>query len=81
MANNNNGNNKGSTIMAIIVIILILVGIGYFMGGGSSSSSNGEVRCWYCSKVIYNNGRAIHCSHKSLNTYICNYCGKTNVIK
>lgn len=42
---------------------------------------SGEIRCWYCSKVIYNNGRAIHCTHDYSNTYICDYCGTSNVIK
>lgn len=77
----NNNNSKTSIIIGVIIVVLILAGLGSCVGGNSSSSSSGEVRCWYCSKVIYNNERAIHCTHKSLNTYTCDYCGTDNVIK
>ena len=36
-------------------------------------------RCWYCGKVIFSDGRAIHATHKYLETYECDYCGKSNV--
>lgn len=36
-------------------------------------------RCWYCSKVIFSDGRPIHATHKYLDTYECDYCGKSNV--
>lgn len=48
--------------------------------GRSNNKSNKEVRCAYCSKVIWSNGRPIHCSHEFLNTYKCSYCGFKNVI-
>lgn len=73
---------KSSTVLRIVIVLLIVWGIWFFFFiNNSSDSTNGEVRCWYCSKVIYNNGRAIHCTHKNLNTYTCDYCGKSNVIK
>ena len=58
------------------------------LGGTNSSPSiivknqtiNNSIRCWYCSKVIYNNGVAIHCTHKFDRTYTCDYCGKDNLI-
>lgn len=79
------GVNQKSGFKTILVIICIILFIG-LIGKACNSSSNsqnssGEVRCWYCSKVIYNNDRAIHCSHKYQNSYECDYCGKTNVIK
>lgn len=41
-----------------------------------------EQRCWYCSKVIVNSsGTVIHATHDALDMYICDYCGKTNVVK
>lgn len=71
-----------------IFIITILAFIGFIFlcnscsgNNTSSKSSDGSVRCSYCEKVIYNNGRAIHCTHKYLNTYKCDYCGHSNVIK
>lgn len=83
---NSNKTKKGSlgcgTVIAIIAAIIILLGI---FGGDSdssgSSSNYGEVRCWYCGKVIYNDGRAIHCTNEYSNTYTCDYCDKSNVIK
>ena len=36
-------------------------------------------RCWYCGKVIFSDRRAIHATHKYLDTYECDYCGKPNV--
>lgn len=84
MANNNNSNGggKGTVVIAVIIILFLLYALGSCTGGSSGgSNADGEVRCWYCSKVIYNNGRAIHCTNKYLNTYTCDYCGKTNVIK
>ena len=36
-------------------------------------------RCWYCGKVIFSDGRPLHATHKYLDTYECDYCGKTNV--
>ena len=74
-----------STFKTIIIIVAILAIIGMVMrtcDGGETNKSSGEVRCWYCSKVIVNSeGRMIHCTHKSANSYVCDYCGKTNVIK
>ena len=44
--------------------------------------SDKEQRCWYCSKVIVNSsGTVIHATHDALDMYICDYCGKTNVVK
>ena len=81
-SNNSKGGGKGTVIVAVIIVLFLLYALGSCTGGSSgSSSANGQVRCWYCSKVIYNNGRANHCTHEYLNTYTCDYCGKTNVIK
>lgn len=65
----------------IIIVIIILLLLSFGKGSSSSSTNNGEVRCWYCAKVIYNNGKPIHCTHQYLNTYTCDYCEKSNVIK
>lgn len=74
---------KKSNLRFICVIIAIVLLLGLLGKSCSSSDSHtsGEIRCWYCSKVIYYNGRAIHCSHEYLNTYTCDYCGTQNVIK
>ncbi len=84
----NNGNTKSSGKLSgvIVFIVLILLLGGLFRSCGSTDSSSdlsskGEVRCWYCSKVIYNNGRPIHCTHDYNSVYTCDYCGKNNVIK
>jgi DNA-directed RNA polymerase subunit RPC12/RpoP len=76
-------NNRDSTILAIVVFIFILYLLGSCSSNESSSTSsvNGEIRCSYCGKVIFYNGRAIHCTNKYLNTYKCDYCGHSNVIK
>lgn len=91
MENNGKKKSRFSTIVVVLIIICCIGLIGKACGSSSShksysssyksSKSSGEVRCWYCSKVIYNNGRAIHCSHKYQNSYVCDYCGTTNVIK
>jgi len=50
----------------------------------SLAKESEEVRCWYCSKVIVNSeGRIIHCHQDAKNPYIyiCDYCGKDNVLK
>ena len=52
-----------------------------FMADNNQKSSGGSVRCSYCGKVIYSDGSAIHCTHKYLNTYKCDYCGHSYVIK
>lgn len=71
--------NNFSTIIVVIVIICI---IGFISKACNSSNfSSGTVRCWYCSKVIYYNGRAIHCTNTFNNSYKCDYCGTTNVVK
>ncbi len=88
--NSSKKKSKFSTIVIVIIIICCIGLIGKACGLSSSHKSyssslsyksSGEVRCWYCSKVIYNDGRAIHCSHKYQNSYVCDYCGTTNVIK
>lgn len=78
---------KMSKYTIIMVILLCLGLLSCFKSCDSSSTAShsaaasGQVRCWYCSKVIYNDGKAIHCSHEYNNTYKCDYCGKSNVIK
>lgn len=79
------GVNQKSGIKTILVIICIILFIG-LIGKACNSSSNSknttdEIRFWYCSRVIYNNGRAIHCTHDYASVYTCDYCGKNNVIK
>lgn len=84
MANNNqkSSGGAGSVLIVIAIIVVMLYALGSCSGGSSSSgSSGGSVRCSYCGKVIYSDGRAIHCTHKYLNTYKCDYCGHSNVIK
>lgn len=83
MANNNQkSGNGGSIAIAIVVILILLYALDSCSGGSSSGgSSSGSVRCYYCGKVIYSDGRAIHCTNKYLNTYKCDYCGHSNVIK
>lgn len=69
-------------IMTILAFIGVIFLINSCSGNNTSSkSSSGSVRCSYCEKMIYSNGKAIHCTHKYLNTYKCDYCGHSNVIK
>ena len=74
--------------VGIVIGIFIL---GYIISTGQGCSTNNnrsgysadakkEVRCAKCGKVIWNNGKPIHCSHEFLNTYKCSYCGFKNVI-
>lgn len=84
MANNNQKSGGGGLIaMVVLIIIVLLYALGSCSGGSSSSggSSTGSVRCSYCGKVIYSDGASIHCTHKYLNIYKCDYCGHSNVIK
>lgn len=77
--------SKMSKTKTGIVIVVIVCFILWLAGSCNSTSSNRngrEVRCWYCSKVIINSdGRAIHATHTFGNTYVCDYCGKSNVVK
>ena len=68
-------------IMSAIIILLLVSLVRCAASSSSKSGSSGSVRCYYCSKVIYNNGRAIHATHKMGNTYVCDYCGWENVIR
>lgn len=66
------------------IIIIFVIAIFSLLGSCFSSSSGysgGEVRCTYCSKVIYSDYRPIHCTNLYNNTYECDYCGHKNVIK
>ena len=79
----NNKSNKNSRFITIMVVVCLLALIGAISNSCHSSYSTpyGEVRCWYCSRVIFNHGRPIHCKHKYLYIYACDYCGKSNAIK
>lgn len=80
----NNATNKSpkNVILTIFVLIIIFSAVyNLFAGGSSSKYSGGEFRCTYCSKVIYNDFRPIHCTNLYSNVYKCNYCGHKNVIK
>lgn len=84
---NNTATASNSNFVYIFAaIIAVLLCVAFMMNSGSDSKSSGnalsgEVRCYWCSKVIYNDGRPIHCSNEFLNTYKCDYCGTKNVIK
>lgn len=70
-----------NVILSILVLIIIITAIYNLFGGSSSNKySGGEFRCTYCSKVIYNDYRPIHCTNLYNNTYKCDYCGHKNVI-
>ena len=66
----------GMFLFGVILLILSMCG-----NSKSSLNSGNEYRCWYCSKIIYNDDKPIHATHKYLDTYTCDYCGKTNKIK
>lgn len=68
-------------ILTILVLIIIFTTIYNLFAGNNSKYSGGEFRCTYCSKVIYNDYRPIHCTNLYNNTYKCSYCGHKNVIK
>lgn len=69
-------------ILSILVLIIIITTIyNLFSGSSSNKYSGGEFRCTYCSKVIYNDYRPIHCTNLYNNVYECGYCGHKNVIK
>lgn len=78
-------NSQGSPIAGLVmsaIIIMLLFSLVRCAGSSSyKSNSSGSVRCYYCSKVIYSDGRAIHATHKMGNTYVCDYCGCENVIR
>lgn len=79
---NQKSGSSGLIAIVILVVFVLLCALGSCSSSGSSDrSSSGSVRCSYCGKVIYSNGRAIHCTNKYLNTYKCDYCGHSNVIK
>ncbi|MBQ3264299.1 MAG: hypothetical protein IJH07_00845 [Ruminococcus sp.] len=63
-----------------IIVIAIIVIATSCSKLSSSKKSDSAVYCWYCSKVIYNDGKAIHCKRVAEGRYTCDYCGKENVI-
>lgn len=73
---------KFDKIIIAVVIIIVLGLIGKSCGSSDNKAlPTGEIRCYYCGKVIFNNGKPIHCTHKFDKTYICDYCGIQNVIR
>lgn len=69
-----------NVILPIGIIIIAIIVIVTSCGKSSSKKSDSAVYCWYCSKVIYNDGKAIHCKRVAEGRYTCDYCGKENVI-
>lgn len=68
-------------IIACVLFCILVLNATPSQSKSSGNALHGEVRCIMCSKVIYNDGRAIHCTHQQLHTYKCDYCGATNIIK
>lgn len=69
-----------NVILPVGIIVIAIVVIVTSCSKQSSKKSDSAVYCWYCSKVIYNDGKAIHCKRVAEGRYTCDYCGKENTI-
>ena len=76
---NNNTKEKVKKIISIACFIFFIVSlVVYFFVKCSTSCSSAEQRCWYCHRVIFSNGRALHATLEFGNLYTCDYCGMAN---
>lgn len=72
---------KNAILIILALITIFSMVFTFFIGSSSHKYSGGSFRCTYCSKVIYNDYRPIHCTNLYNNVYECSYCGNKNVIK